>query len=100
MERLRALEHGRAVLVASTSGITAVIRPDGTVVSTIGELVNGHLVLTVPLRDDLTIADRVGAVPEWIAVIAGFGLVLLCAVRRRRGWAVGSGESTPTEEQQ
>ena len=34
MGRLRAVEHGRAVLVAATSGISAVIAPDGRLVST------------------------------------------------------------------
>ena len=29
MSRLRAVEHGRAVLVAATSGISAIIGPDG-----------------------------------------------------------------------
>lgn len=33
MSRLRAVEHGRAVLIAATSGISAVIAPDGSVVS-------------------------------------------------------------------
>ena len=32
MGRLRAVEHGRAVLVAATSGISAVIAPDGALV--------------------------------------------------------------------
>src|SRR5207302_9474640 len=31
MSRLRAVEHGRAVVVAATSGVSAVISPDGRV---------------------------------------------------------------------
>ena len=84
MSRLRAVEHGRAVLVAATSGISAVISPDGAVVSEIPESDVGYLVETVPLRDTLTLADRVGAIPEWI--VAGLGaLAILVAVVRRRG---------------
>ena len=33
MSRVRAVEHGREVLISSTSGVSAVIRPDGTVES-------------------------------------------------------------------
>lgn len=31
MSRLRAVEHGRSVLVAATSGVSAVVRPDGSI---------------------------------------------------------------------
>ena len=33
MSRLRAVEHGRTVVVAATSGICAVVAPDGSVVA-------------------------------------------------------------------
>ena len=84
MSRLRAVEHGRAVLVAATSGISAVISPDGAVVAEIGEANVGALVETVALRDTLTLADRVGQVPEWIVAVLGF-LAIVWAVVRRRG---------------
>lgn len=87
MSRLRAVEHGRAVLVAATSGISAVITPDGAVVSEIDEGDAGYLVETVALRDSLTLADRVGQVPEWIAAALGLGAVTWAAVRRRRSAA-------------
>ena len=32
MSRLRAVEHGRTVVVAATSGISAIVAPDGSVV--------------------------------------------------------------------
>jgi apolipoprotein N-acyltransferase len=83
MSRLRAVEHGRAVLVAATSGISAVISPDGAVVSEIGEANVGYLVETVPLRDTLTFADRVGEVPEWIVAALGLAAMVWAAVRRR-----------------
>ena len=84
MSRLRAVEHGRAVLVAATSGISAVISPDGAVVSEIGEANVGALVETVALRDTLTLADRVGQVPEWILAALGF-LAMVWAALRHRG---------------
>lgn len=84
MSRLRAVEHGRAVLVAATSGISAVISPDGSVVAEIGEANVGYLLDTVPLRDTLTLADRVGQVPEWLLAAAGLIAMVWAAVRRRR----------------
>jgi apolipoprotein N-acyltransferase len=83
MSRLRAVEHGRAVLVAATSGISAVISPDGAVVTEMGEADTGYLVETVPLRDTLTLADRVGQVPEWLLAALGAVAMLWAAVRRR-----------------
>jgi len=83
MSRLRAVEHGRAVLVAATSGISAVIGADGSVVAEIGESDVGYLIQTVPLRDTLTMADRVGAVPEWILAALGLLAIGWAALRHR-----------------
>ena len=83
MSRLRAVEHGRAVLVAATSGISAVITPDGAVSSEIGEGDAGYLIASVPLRDTLTLADRLGQAPEWIAAALGLLAIAWAAVRRR-----------------
>ncbi|MFJ9772495.1 apolipoprotein N-acyltransferase [Kitasatospora sp. NPDC101157] len=91
MSRLRAVEHGRAVLIAATSGISAVIAPDGTVEQRTAELTPAELSATVPLRDGTTVADRVGALPEWTLAIGGLlacGAALL--VGRRRKPAVGT----------
>ena len=84
MSRLRAVEHGRAVLVAATSGISAVISPDGAVVAEIGEANVGALVETVALRDTLTLADRLGQFPEWILAVLGL-LAMVWAALRHRG---------------
>ncbi|MFB7949827.1 apolipoprotein N-acyltransferase [Kitasatospora phosalacinea] len=87
MSRLRAVEHGRAVLIAATSGVSAVINPDGSVQQRTGEMEQAVLNAVVPLRDGKTLADRVGAGPEWVLAVGG---VLACAfaatgaVRRRR----------------
>lgn len=83
MSRIRAVEHGRAVAVVSTSGLSGVIAPDGTVVpgTEIGELVAGRYVVEIPQRDDLTVADRVGSVPEWLLALAGL-VAFLVAWRR------------------
>ncbi|GAA4875961.1 apolipoprotein N-acyltransferase [Kitasatospora terrestris] len=89
MSRLRAVEHGRAVLIAATSGISAVVAPDGTVVTQSRQMTAEVLTATVPLRDARTVADRVGAVPEWTLAIAGLlaagAAVALGARGRRKG---------------
>jgi apolipoprotein N-acyltransferase len=90
MARLRAVEHGRAVLVASTSGISAVLEPDGRVVASSKIFTQKVLVARVPLRDTLTIADRLGAGPELVLALIGVvGLVgaaaaMVTARRSRR----------------
>jgi apolipoprotein N-acyltransferase len=83
MSRLRATEHGRAVLVAATTGISAVIGPDGAVIAEIDEGEEGFLVDTIPLRDTLTVADRLGAVPEWLVAALGLGAMVVAGVRHR-----------------
>lgn len=83
MSRLRAVEHSRAVLVAATSGISAVIGPDGSVISELDEGQEGYLIEQVPLRDSLTLADRLGAIPEWIVAIAGLAAIAWACVRHR-----------------
>lgn len=84
ISRLRAVEHGRAVLVAATSGASAVIAPDGRVQQRTGVFRAEVLSARVPLRDSLTVADRVGALPEWLLAAAGSAALAAAVVRRRR----------------
>ncbi|MFE6780217.1 apolipoprotein N-acyltransferase [Streptomyces sp. NPDC057702] len=76
MSKLRAIEHGRAVVTAAPSGISAVVAPDGTIEQRTKEFTQDVLSARIPLRDDITVADRVGAVPEWVLAMVG---VLSCA---------------------
>jgi apolipoprotein N-acyltransferase len=86
MARLRAMEHGRAVVVASTDGISAVISPDGTLVRQSAMHQATSFVETLPLRDSLTLADRAGGWPEAVGGLAGLLgvlLVMMGSLRRR-----------------
>jgi apolipoprotein N-acyltransferase len=85
MSRIRAVEHGRAVAVVSTSGLSGVIAPDGSLVpaTAIGELQAGRYVVQIPQRDARTVADRVGAAPEWLALLVAAAGAAMGA--RRRG---------------
>jgi apolipoprotein N-acyltransferase len=85
MGRLRAIEHGRPVLVAATSGVSAVIDPDGHLQARSDVFTADVLVRVVSGRTGDTLAGRVGAGPEWAVVAIGLaGLVLAAVARRRR----------------
>jgi apolipoprotein N-acyltransferase len=83
MSRLRAVEHGRAVVVAATSGVSALIAPDGRVLQRSGVFTPALLVADLPLRDPETVADRLGVWPER-ALTALAVLALLATLRRPR----------------
>ena len=73
MARLRAVEHGRPVVVASTVGISAFIAPDGSLVQSSELFTRQTLVADVGLRQADTIANRLREGPEWTLV--GIGLL-------------------------
>lgn len=84
MSRIRAVEHNRTVLSASTSGISGIILPDGTIVAQSGKFVAATYVQSVPLMATTTIATRVGAWPEWIMCAAALVAIMLGFFRRPR----------------
>ncbi|MFE7528215.1 apolipoprotein N-acyltransferase [Kitasatospora sp. NPDC057542] len=96
MSRLRAVEHGRAVLIAATSGISAVIAPDGSVQQRTEELTPAELSATVPLRDGTTVADEVGAAPEWTLAVGG---LLACGAAVLVGRRKKASAGTPAERE-
>ena len=69
MSQLRAVEHGRSVVVAATSGISAIIQPDGTISERTQQFTAHDLQATVPLRSTQTAATVLGAAPEWAAAL-------------------------------
>jgi apolipoprotein N-acyltransferase len=76
MSRLRAVESGRTVLQVATTGVSAVIGPDGAIRERSGALYTPAILdATVPLRTGQTIATRVGAVPEY--VLAGLAVAAM-----------------------
>jgi apolipoprotein N-acyltransferase len=84
MSRLRAIEHGRAVAHVSTVGVSALINPDGTMLTTSSLFEPAALEADLPLRTQLTWADRLGAWPEAALTLLGLLGVSLEALRRRR----------------
>ena len=86
MSRVRAVEHSRTVVVAATSGVSAIVAPDGTVTSRTALFDADHLVATVGVRSTLTPATTWGARVEALLVIVGAAAAVVGAVRtvRRR----------------
>lgn len=86
IERFRAVEHGRATVVAATSGVSAIIGPDGRLLATSQPLTQQALVQRVPLREELTLADRLGRLPLWLFTAVGvLGIALAIAASARDG---------------
>lgn len=82
MSRVRAVEHSRTVTVPVTSGVSAIIMPDGRITQRTGMFVPDSLVQKVPLRSSQTPATRVGIAPEMLLVLVAAGGL---------GWAIGAG---------
>lgn len=96
MGRIRAVEHGRTVLSASTSGISAIITPDGEIVDRTGMFEPGILVANVPLRSGSTVASVVRWWPELVISLAGL-LAVGSGIAGRRRAARPAGREQPGE---
>lgn len=79
MARIQAITSDRALVYASTTGESAIIAPDGTVLARTGLWQRAVLDARVPLRSGLTLADRLAGWPE--AVLTALTILALA-------WAV------------
>ncbi|HSS91366.1 MAG TPA: apolipoprotein N-acyltransferase [Streptosporangiaceae bacterium] len=87
MARIRAVESNRAVVVASTTGVSAIIAPDGRLIAHSGTWQRAVLEARVPLVSQRTLADRIGAWPQAVIVVltlAALAWATAAALRRRR----------------
>ena len=75
MARIRAIEYDRAVVVASTTGVSAIIAPDGSLIAHSSTWRRAVLDARVPLRSGLTLAGRLGGWPE--IVLTGLTIAAL-----------------------
>ncbi|MFG1781578.1 apolipoprotein N-acyltransferase [Rhodococcus oryzae] len=87
MSRVRAVEHGRVVVVAATSGVSAIVAPDGSVQESSSLFVPATLVAEVPLRASTTLATRLGPIPEIVLCVGATLALAVALVRRRRSAA-------------
>lgn len=82
--KARAVEHDRYVVVAGTTGISAVIAPDGAELARTDFFEPAYLDTQLRLKTNLTPASRWGPVVQW--VLAGVGVAALLAAIRQNGW--------------
>ncbi len=83
ISRLRARETGRDVLVAATTGVTAVIRPDGAT-ETLPQLQSGWINAQIQMTDSWTPAVRYGGlIDAGLCIIGLVGVLLGTWVSRR-----------------
>ena len=97
MARIRAIESDRAVVYASTTGESTIIAPDGGLIAHSGVWRQAILDARVPLVSYRTLADRVGAWPEYVIIMFTV-LALAWAIVRprfRRGRAPAGDSLNP-----
>ena len=82
MARIDAITTDRAIAVASTTGLSAIVAPDGSIMTRSGTWQRAVLDARVPLRTGLTPAVRAGGWPERALVAATVLSVM---------WVIGSG---------
>lgn len=84
MVRLRAVEHGRDALMASTVGVSAFVSADGAVHQATRFNTPAVLVRDIRVGAGRTLATRLGAWPEAVLTLLAFGAVAGAVVIRRR----------------
>lgn len=68
ISRIRAIEHARSVAHISTVGVSGFIRPDGST-GEVTELFTARQLIDSPVvRSGVTLSDRLGRIPEALAV--------------------------------
>lgn len=82
--KVRAVEHDRYAVVAGTTGISAIIAPDGHEMARTNFFEPAYLVKQVHLKTDVTPATRWGPIVAWVLIGIG-GAALLVAILHN-GW--------------
>lgn len=83
MVRLRAVEHGRPALMASTVGVSGFVSPDGRVSDATGFNTRAIVVRQLHLADGRTLATRVGLWPEVVLTVLAVAALAAAGMRRR-----------------
>ena len=84
MSRVRAVEHHVPVLIAATSGVSAVIGPDGQVLQETGIFEPATLAARVELGTAGTMATRLGGIPQAVSCLIGLVALAWALVRTRQ----------------
>lgn len=100
MSQVRAVETGRSVVVAATSGVSALVAPDGSLISSSEIFTSDILQTDLELRTGETVAVRMGSWPQRLVVLVTAAAFLYVLRRRisldmftgRRGPVTSEGE--------
>ena len=85
MSRVRAVEHHVPVVIAATSGVSAIIAPDGTVQQETGIFEPAVLAAQIDVGAAGTVATRLGGIPQVVCCLIGLvGLAWALFHTRRR----------------
>ncbi|BCZ24154.1 hypothetical protein MTY59_40090 [Mycobacterium senriense] len=82
--KVRAVEHDRYVVVSGTTGISAVVAPDGGELARTDFFQPAYLDMQVRLKTRLTPATQWGPLMQWVMVLAAVAVIL--AGIRHNGW--------------
>ena len=86
MVRLRAVEHGRDALMASTVGVSGFVDAHGRVYGATSFFTPAVIVRELRIDDGRTLATRLGAGPEYVIILGALAaLVAAVLVRPARG---------------
>ena len=80
--RVRALEAGRSVAVASVNGVSGAIAPDGDVVTVLPVMATDSRLVELPLRDGVTPALRLGGLTAGAPLVIAAVSLIAAASRR------------------
>ncbi|WP_064058838.1 apolipoprotein N-acyltransferase [Prescottella equi] len=95
MSQVRAVEYRRDVVVAATSGVSAIIGSDGSVLQQSELFVPAALVSEVSLRTETTLATRLGPIPEYLLSLGALVALALAVVGGRRARSTSGGHADP-----
>ena len=84
ISRIRAIEHGRSVVHVSTVGVSAFINPDGTYEAKTALFTAAAARSTPVVRADVTVSDRIGDTPEYVAGVLALLLAGAAVWQRSR----------------
>jgi apolipoprotein N-acyltransferase len=87
MARIRAIEFDRAMIVSGTTGVSAIIAPDGSLIAHTRTWQRAVLEARVPLLSGSTLAERAGEAPEIVfsaLALAALAWAMAGAIMARR----------------
>ncbi|MFK8002787.1 MAG: apolipoprotein N-acyltransferase [Polyangiales bacterium] len=93
LAKFRAVEHHRALVRSTNSGVTAFVDAAGRTLDTIPFGERDEIVAELPLLDDNTLYSVLGDWPGWLCVIG----IALMAFRRRKSKSKGADSKATSE---